>query len=34
MKDTNAIEQALKDKCKKEISKVVDVFMNELEIKN
>ncbi len=33
MKDTNAIEQALKDKCKKEISKVVDVFMNELEIK-
>ena len=33
MKDTNAIEQALKDKCKKEISKVVDVFMNELETK-
>ena len=33
MKDTNAIEQALKDKCKKEISKVVDVFMNELEVK-
>ena len=33
MKDTNAIEKALKDKCKKEISKVVDVFMNELEVK-
>jgi len=33
MKDTNAIEQALTDKCKKEISKVVDVFMNELETK-
>jgi len=33
MKDTNAIEQALKEKCKKEISKVVDVFINELEVK-
>ncbi len=33
MKDTNAIEKALKDKCRKEISKVVDVFMNELEVK-
>jgi len=33
MKDTNAIEQALRDKCKEEISKVVDVFMNELETK-
>ena len=33
MKDTNAIEQALKDKCKKEISKVIDVFMSELEVK-
>jgi len=33
MKNTNAIEQALKDKCKKEISKVVDVFINELELK-
>ena len=33
MKDTNAIEQALKDKCKKEINKVVDVFINELEVK-
>jgi len=33
MKDTNAIEQALKDKSKKEIEKVVDVFMHELETK-
>ena len=33
MKDTNAIEKALKDKCEKEISKVVDVFINELEVK-
>ena len=33
MKDTNAIEQAIRDKCKKEIHKVVDVFMNELEAK-
>ena len=33
MKDTNAIEKALKDKCEKEISKVIDVFMNELETK-
>ena len=33
MKDTNAIEKALRDKCKQEISKVVDVFMNELEVK-
>ena len=33
MKDTNAIEEALKDKCKQEISKVVDVFINELEVK-
>ena len=33
MKDTNAIEQALKEKCRQEISKVVDVFMNELEKK-
>ena len=32
MKDTNAIEQALRDKCKKEIQKVVDIFMHELEI--
>ena len=33
MKDTNAIEQALRDKCKKEIQKVVDIFMHELETK-
>ncbi len=33
MKDTNAIEEALREKCKQEISKVVDVFMNELELK-
>ncbi len=33
MKDTNAIEQALKDKSRKEIEKVVNVFMNELETK-
>ena len=33
MKDTNAIEQAIRDKCRKEISKVVDVFMHELETK-
>jgi len=33
MKDTNAIEEALRSKCKKEINKVVDVFMNEFEIK-
>ena len=33
MKDTNAIEQAIKDKCRKEIEKVVDIFMHELETK-
>lgn len=33
MKDTNAIEQALRDKSKKEIEKVVNVFINELELK-
>ena len=33
MKDKNAIENALKDKCQQEISKVVDVFINELEVK-
>ncbi len=33
MKDTNAIDKALRDKCRQEISKVVDVFMNELEVK-
>ena len=33
MKDTNAIEKALKDKCQQEISKVVDVFINDLKSK-
>ena len=33
MKDTNAIEQAIKEKCIKELNQVVDVFMNELETK-
>lgn len=33
MKDTNAIEEALKDRCKKEIESVVNVFMHELEVK-
>ena len=33
MKDTNAIEKALKNKCQQEISQVVNVFMNELEVK-
>tara|TARA_R100000388_G_scaffold72547_1_gene52608 strand:- start:342 stop:632 length:291 start_codon:yes stop_codon:yes gene_type:complete len=33
MKDTNAIERAIKDKCIKELNQIVDVFMNELETK-
>ena len=33
MKDTNAIEKALKDKCRQEIEKVVDIFMREFETK-
>ena len=33
MKDTNAIEKAIKDKCKTELNQVVNVFMNELETK-
>jgi hypothetical protein len=33
MKDTNAIEKAIKDKCKTELDQVVNVFMNELETK-
>ncbi len=33
MKDTNAIEQAIRDKCKLELDQVVNVFMNELETK-
>ena len=33
MKDTNAIEKAIRDKCKLELDQVVNVFMNELETK-
>jgi len=33
MKDTNAIERAIRDKCIKELNQVADVFMNELETK-
>ena len=33
MKDTNAIVEALKSKSKKELEQVVNVFMNELEVK-
>ena len=33
MKDTNAIEKALKGKCEQELKQVVNVFMNELETK-
>lgn len=33
MKDTNAIEKALKEKCEKEINEVLDVFMCDLEVK-
>jgi len=33
MKDTNAIVDALKGKSKKELEQVVNVFMNELEVK-
>ena len=33
MKDTNAIEKAIKDKCKKELDQVVNIFMSELETK-
>jgi len=33
MKDTNAIVDALKQKANKELEQVVDVFMNELELK-
>ena len=33
MKDTNAIVNALTDKAKKELEQVVDIFMNELEVK-
>jgi len=33
MKDTNAIVDALEDKSNRELEQVVDVFMNELELK-
>ena len=33
MKDTNAIEQALKEKCENEIKDVVDNFMSDLQSK-
>ena len=33
MKDTNAIEQAIRDKCKTELESIVNNFMNELETK-
>ena len=33
MKDTNAIVNAITDKANKELEQVVDVFMNELELK-
>tara|TARA_R100001015_G_C4524637_1_gene92705 strand:+ start:322 stop:606 length:285 start_codon:yes stop_codon:yes gene_type:complete len=33
MKDTNAIVNALRDKANKELEQVIDVFMNELELK-
>ena len=33
MKDTNAIERALKNKCEQELKQVVNVFMKELEVK-
>ena len=33
MKDTNAIEKAIKDKCKQELDLIVNGFINELEVK-
>ena len=33
MKDTNAIEDAIRSKCKKELELIVSNFMNELETK-
>ena len=33
MKDTNAIVKAITDKADKELEQVVDIFMNELELK-
>ncbi len=31
MKDTNAIEDAIRSKCKKELQRIVNNFINELE---
>ena len=33
MKDTNAIEQAIRDKCKLELDLIANGFINELETK-
>ena len=33
MKDTNAIEDAIRSKCKLELQSIVNTFMNELETK-
>lgn len=33
MKDTNAIEKALRQKSQKELDNVVDTFINDLEVK-
>ena len=33
MKDTNAIEDAIRSKCKQELQSIVNNFMNELETK-
>ena len=33
MKDTNAIEDAIRGKCKQELQSIVNNFMNELETK-
>ena len=33
MKDTNAIEDAIRSKCKQELQAIVNNFMNELEVK-
>jgi hypothetical protein len=33
MKDTNAIDEAIRQKCVKEINNIVDGFLNEIETK-
>jgi len=33
MKDTNAIDEAIRQKCVKEINTIVDNFLNEIETK-